>query len=142
MLTDTNNELNALIAMGKGVRDMFGTAKGVSKEAFKEWRACSRQFLIEEFGQDNLFFQDFANKVNKATLVACNIGIGILLAVKRADAPPAPATEEEKEPVKEAAPPEQPPVVAKKTSKRGRSVATTQKPGAKLKKKRRHIKKR
>ncbi len=114
---------------------MFGTAKGVSKEAFKEWRACSRQFLSEEFGQDNIFFQDFANKVNKATLVACNIGIGILLAVKRAEAPPAPATEEEKEPVKEAAPPEQPPVVAKKTSKRGWSVAATQKAGAKLKKK-------
>ncbi|MGR3296108.1 MAG: hypothetical protein ACUZ8A_07780, partial [Candidatus Bathyanammoxibius sp.] len=159
---DVPQRLSSLIAMGKGVRDMFGTAKGVSEEAFKEWRACSRQFLSEEFGQDDLFFQDFANKVNKATLVACNIGIGILLAVKRsleesrvkragvpamttqatvlrvtteAEAPPAPATEEGKEPAKEAAPPEQPPVVAKKTSKRGRSVAATQKPGAKLKKK-------
>ncbi|MEE9558413.1 MAG: hypothetical protein V3V94_02905, partial [Candidatus Brocadiales bacterium] len=104
-------------------------------EAFEEWVTCSRNFLSEEFGQDDLFFQDFANKVNKATLVACNIGIGILLAVKRAEAPPAPATEGEKEPVKEAAPPEQPPVVAKKISKRGRSVAATQKPGTKLKKK-------
>ncbi|MCP4365862.1 MAG: hypothetical protein GY800_11275 [Planctomycetes bacterium] len=244
---DFPQKLDSLIAMGKGVRDKFGTASGVSKEAFEEWRACSHQFLSEEFGQDNLFFQDFASKVNEATLVACNIGIGILLAVKRsqeesrvkragapvvttqatepqvtpeAEAPPAPATEEEKEPVEEAAPPEQfhlvteeapereratvtepakpepevekpappeakeeraetpkeavapsaeepqplppvpiverpptppaeeekepveeaalpeqPPVVAKKTSKRGRSVAATQKPGAKLKKK-------
>ncbi|MHC4197584.1 MAG: hypothetical protein ACYSRP_06700 [Planctomycetota bacterium] len=80
---DVPQRLSSLIVMGKGVRDMFGTASGVFKEAFEEWRACSHQFLSEEFGQDDLFFQDFANKVNEATLVACNIGIGILLAVKR-----------------------------------------------------------
>ncbi len=143
-IIDFPQRLSSLIVMGKGVRDTFDTANGVSTEAFEEWRACSHQLLSEEFGQDDLFFQDFANRVNEATLVVCNIGIGILLSVngsleesrvKRAAAPPAPATEEAKEPVEEAAPPEQPPVAAKKTSKRGRPVAATQKPGAELKKK-------
>ncbi len=101
---NTLETLDTLIAKGKGVRGMFGSAQGLQEEAFEEWKTSSLDFLLDELGEDSQFYKDFATRVNKATLSTCNIGVGVLTAVKnsleeskKAEPPPPAAVEKGEE---------------------------------------------
>ncbi len=82
-MTDRINELNALIAKGKGVRGMFGSEGGLLEEAFEEWKTSSQDFLMERLGQDSPFYKDFVSRVTKASLSCCSIGIGVLITARK-----------------------------------------------------------
>ncbi len=80
--THTLQRLDTLIAKGKGVMGMFGSAGGLHEDAFEEWRISSQDFIREEFGEDSQYYKDFATRTAKPTLPSCNIGIGVLTAIK------------------------------------------------------------
>ena len=80
--THTLQRLDTLIAKGKGVRGMFGSAGGLHEEAFDEWKVSSLDFILEEFGEDSQYYKDFTARTAKPTLPSCNIGIGVLTAIK------------------------------------------------------------
>ncbi|MEE9585244.1 MAG: hypothetical protein V3W51_07140 [Candidatus Brocadiales bacterium] len=81
--TDELEVVDGLLAKGKGVRGMFGSSEGLQEEAFEEWRTGSLDFIMEQLGEDSQLYMDFHRHTSKATLSTCNIGIGILTAVKR-----------------------------------------------------------
>ncbi|MEE9201166.1 MAG: hypothetical protein V3V45_06970, partial [Candidatus Brocadiales bacterium] len=81
--TDELEVVDGLLAKGKGVRGMFGSSEGLQEEAFEEWRAGSLDFIMEQLGENSQLYMDFHRHTSKATLSTCNIGIGILTAVKR-----------------------------------------------------------
>ncbi len=80
---DTLATLDSLLAKGTGVSGMFGSARDDHKEAFQKWKASSLDFISESLGEDNQYYKDFASRVTDVTLSNCNIGIGVLAAIKK-----------------------------------------------------------